>query len=224
MNWFHRKKTNAAFVRDFLEANRKATPAASLISDLKFVVIDMETSGLNTHKDRILSVSTLCIDAMDLEVNSLREWLVYQTDAPMNQAVEIHGILPSETRHGRPEEVVLEELLPLLSNHVLVGHHVGFDIRMLSNSLRRYFGIKLPNPWVDTAHLAMQVLEAFHRTGYPGQRPPSLDDVCSQLNVTVVDRHTSAGDSFATAEIFLLLCARLKKQLGRPLKLKDLQD
>jgi DNA polymerase III subunit epsilon len=220
--WFKRKTSDLPFVQDYLESNSKPSSNTSDLSELKLIVVDIETSGLDIHKDRILSVSTLCIDRMELSVDSLRQWLVYQPDPFWNQAVEIHGILPSETQLGKPEDDVMRELLPILANHPVVGHHVGFDLRMLDRAARRHFGLKLCNRWVDTAHLSMHVLDAFHHTGYPGQRPPSLDDICSQLNITVIDRHTSTGDAYACAEAFLLLSARLRKHLGRPLRLKDI--
>ncbi|MGH8021321.1 MAG: hypothetical protein ACREIA_24175 [Opitutaceae bacterium] len=80
----------------------------------------------------------------------------------------------------------------------------------------------LRNPLVDTARLAMAELEAFRKTAYPGQRPPSLDEVCSSLGLPMHDRHTASGDTFTTAQVFLLLAARARRRLGRPLRLKDL--
>ena len=222
MKWFGRKVSDLPFVRDYLEINRKPPSLSSELSELKLVVIDMETSGLDIQKDRILSVSTLCIDCLELSIESARQWMVYQPDTPWNEAIKIHGILPSETRHGKPEEEVLRELLRMLENHPVVGHHVGFDMRMLDQATRRHFGLKMRNRMIDTANLSMHVLEAFHRTGYPGQRLPSLDEVCAQLNITVIDRHTSTGDAYACAEAFLLLCARLRKNIGRSLRLRDL--
>ena len=222
MRWFGKKASDLPFVQDYLEINRKPPSPASELSELKLVVIDIETSGLDIQKDRILSVSTLCIDCMELSIDSAQQWIVYQLDTFWNEAIEIHGILPSETQHGKPEDEVLRELLSILENHPVIGHHVGFDMKMLDRATRRHFGLKLRNRMVDTAHLSMQVLEAFHRTGYPGQRPPSLDEVCAQLNITVLDRHTSTGDAYACAEAFLLLCARLRKNYGRSLRLKDL--
>lgn len=222
MKWFGSKTSDLPFVQDYLEINRRPPSPSSELSDLKLAVVDIETSGLNIQKDRILSVSMLCIDGMELSIDSARQWIVYQPDAFWNEAVEIHGILPSETQHGKPEDEVLSELLSTLENRPVVGHHVGFDMRMLDKATRRHFGLKMKNRMIDTAHLSMNVLEAFHHTGYPGQRPPSLDEVCAQLNITVVDRHTSTGDAYACAEAFLLLCARLRKTIGRPLRLKDL--
>jgi len=202
--------------------NGDAKGNSQLVEDLKWVVIDMETTGLDTKKDRILSISTLIIENMEISVGSLRQWLVYQANPTLNKAVEIHGIMPAETKCGKPEDEVLKELLDILGTHPLLGHHVGFDVAMLNRAAEAHFGTKLGNQHVDTAHMAMQVIDAFHKTGYPGQHPPSLDELCTKLNITVFNRHSATGDTLATAEAFLMMCAHLRKRLGRPLKFKDL--
>jgi DNA polymerase-3 subunit epsilon len=93
---------------------------------------------------------------------------------------------------------------------------------MLNAALKRHFHISLRNPVLDTARLAMSAVEAFARTGYPGQREPTLDEVCVQCGISPLDRHTAEGDTFTTATLFLALCARRQRQLGRPLRANDL--
>jgi DNA polymerase-3 subunit epsilon len=70
--------------------------------------------------------------------------------------------------------------------------------------------------------MAQRTVEAFGVTAYPGQRPPSLDEVCEHLGLPTVERHTAAGDAFTTAELFLVLCARMQRLRGRPLVVDDL--
>jgi DNA polymerase-3 subunit epsilon len=93
---------------------------------------------------------------------------------------------------------------------------------MLDDALRRTFGIRLRNPLVDTARLAMSTIDAFHQTGYSNQRPPTLDEVCAKAGVALIDRHTAVGDAFTTAQLFLFLCAKLKHMLGRELIVDDI--
>jgi DNA polymerase-3 subunit epsilon len=116
----------------------------------------------------------------------------------------------------------MQELLPLLHGAVVVGHHINFDAAMIDRALRRRFDVGLRNPLVDTANLAQVAIDAFAKTGYANQRPPTLDEVCSHLEIMTMERHTAAGDAFTTAELFLLLCARMRQQLKRPLLVDDL--
>lgn len=191
-------------------------------SQLRFVVIDAETTGFNVDRDRILSLAAVPVQAGAVQLSALRSWFVYHSDAPMTDAVRVHGILPADARRGEPEATVLRELLPIITGAVLVGHHVGFDIAMLNAALHRHFGLRLRNPSLDTAQLAMTALEAFRKTGYPGQRMPSLEELCTHLDLQPLERHTAEGDTFTTADLFMLLCAKHARQLGRPLVAADL--
>ena len=192
------------------------------VEGIRLVVVDTETTGLDTTRDRILSVAVASIDHWSLGMASMRTWIVKQEGVLLNEAMAIHGITPAQSAAGVPEVEVTRALGRFMSGTVLVGHHVGFDATMLDQVFRRHLGVKLYNPMIDTAALAMAELEAFRRTGYANQRPPGLEEVCANCGIPMMERHTAEGDVFTTAELFLLLCARRRKRLGRPLEWRDL--
>ncbi|MBC2605695.1 3'-5' exonuclease [Pelagicoccus albus] len=221
MIWpFNRKLEPVA--AEYLAACKQGVPKGVDVADLTVLVIDAETTGFSLDNDRLLSLATIEVAEREIHVRSAKDWLIYQNVAPVNEAMKVHGILPSDTAKGRPEKEVLGEFLKSLGSRLLVGHHIKFDAGMLSVAVKRHYGIKLRGRVLDTALLAMQELPAFHKTGYANQKPPSLEDVCTSLNLPMMDRHTAAGDAFTTAAIFLALCARLRKRLERPVRLEDL--
>jgi len=196
--------------------------ARTPLDSLRFVVLDAETSGFRVGSDRLLSLATVPVQAGRIPLGAIRSWLFRQTTVPLNQATEVHGILPAEAAGGESEESILCEVLAELTGAVVVGHHIGFDLAVLDEATRRHFGLRLRNASIDTANLAMRVVEAFAATAYPGQRPPTLEELCSHCGVPLIDRHTAAGDAYTTAELFLVLCARKQRLLGRPLIAGDL--
>ncbi len=208
------QKPESLICRNYLAASKNRLAGKTPLNEVRFVALDIESSGFKIGKDRILSIAVFEVVNGRIDIGRSRKWIVYQPDATPTAATAIHGILPCETREGRLEKEVLEELIPILSGAVVVGHHVRFDSAMLNEALLRNFKIKFKNWIVDTAQLAMNELIAFHRTGYANQRPPSLDEVCSQLNLPMIARHTAEGDAFTTAEIFLLLCGRIRRRLN----------
>lgn len=221
MSWFS-KHTLSPEAEAYLEATPKKPGRKVPFSELRFVVIDAETTGFDVKKDRILSLAAVPLRGREINIADVRAWMVFQTVSKVNAAAQVHCILPSDTRMGVPESTAMEELLPLLQGAVVVGHHIPFDAALIDHALRRRFGVGLRNPLVDTAELAMHTIDAFARTGYANQRPPTLDEVCSHLEIMTMERHTAAGDAFTTAELFLLLCARRSQQLKRPLTAGDL--
>lgn len=215
--WFQKKYPTQ------FEAYRLRTPVAKKNPEasIRWAVLDLETTGFNLNKDRILSVAVTIIENGQFRMQSLQSWYVYQDLKEANEATKIHGILPSQTEEGMPEKQMLEQLIPLLAGTVIVGHHVAFDAAMLNTALERHFSVPLRNQLLDTANFASTEMEAFRRTGYTNQRPPSMEDVCTQLNIPIAERHTAEGDVFTTAQIFLILRGRLKRRIKRPLLLRD---
>ncbi len=221
MKWF-RREPRPEFAARYIEASRRPLKRRTPFGAVRFVALDAETTGFAIGKDRVLSLSILPLHNGRLRLVEMADWLVYQQQPAPNEATAIHGILPEETRHGTPEAEVVRSFLPLLEGAVLVGHHVRFDAAMLDEMMRRTWGLRMRNQMVDTAQMAMRELVAFHRTGYGNQRPPALDEVCAQLDLPMVERHTAAGDTFTTAELFLLLAGRMRRRLGREPLLQDL--
>ena len=220
MLWW-RKKPLPAVVETYRNATPRRIPGKTPIAELLFIVLDCETTGFDATQDRILSLAIAELRSGRLHLARSASWL-FRQDRPFTDAVAVHGILPSDTVLGQPEKDVLLELLPRLQGAVIVGHHIGFDIGMLNVALKRHFETGLCNHVLDTARFAMSAVEAFARTGYPGQREPTLDEVCAQCGIAPIDRHTAEGDTFTTATLFLAMCARRQRQLGRPLRASDL--
>jgi DNA polymerase-3 subunit epsilon len=220
MLWW-RKTPLPAIVEAYRSGTPRRIPGKTPVADLLFVVLDCETTGFNSANDRILSLAIAELRAGRLQIARSAAWL-FRQDRPVTDAVAVHGILPADTAHGEPEKDILLELLPRLQGAVIVGHHIGFDVAMLNAALKRHFQTSLCNQLLDTARFAMDAVEAFARTGYPGQREPTLDEVCAQCGIAPTDRHTAEGDTFTTATLFLAMCARRQRQLAHPLRAGDL--
>ncbi len=222
MNWLFGRRSREPFVASYLESCRRRVSSKTPLHDVPLVVLDAETSGFRRGVDRILSLAAQPLAERRIPLDRLRSWIVYQEFSMPNDAMTVHGILPDQTSAGTREEDLLRELLPILGGAILVGHHIRFDALMLDDLIRRHTGCRIENRVLDTAEIAMMELDAFHRTGYSNQRPPALDEVCAQLDVPMVERHTAVGDTFTTAEVFLLLTGRRRRRLGRELLLRDL--
>ncbi|MBK1883617.1 3'-5' exonuclease [Luteolibacter pohnpeiensis] len=217
------KKSLPDFAEAYLAKTSSKRPAKAIpLEQLRFAVIDTETTGFEIGRDRLLSIGLVIVAEDRIEVEQSGGWLIQQSDVPLNDAVRIHGIMPDESAEGEPEAEVLKDLLPRIADTIFVAHHTGFDLGMINSALFRHYALKLRNPWLDTAEMAIKTLDAFARTNYVAQRPPGLDEVCQQCDIRPMARHTATGDAFTTAEVLLSLCARLRRHLGRPLTAGDL--
>ena len=119
------------------------------------------------------------------------------------RSVAVHGISTSMVR-GQPS---IDDVLPLFARFaedtVLVGHNVGFDMRLLKEKEDRT-GIHFGQPVLDTLLLDA----ALH----PDFEEHSLEAIADRLGVEVVGRHTALGDALVTAEVFLRLMILLEQR------------
>ena len=222
MIWFRKKGLEPAAQAYYDQTRFRNFKPKQELSKLRIVVLDAETTGFDYERDRMISLAALESSERRFSISTLRAWTIKQDRNLLTEAVKVHGLLPPEIENGSEEKQVLEEFLPLLANSLVVGHHIQFDANMLDRALRRHYGIGLRNPILDTAYLARHALDAFAKVGYANQGPPTLEEACAQCNIDPFLRHTAAGDTYTTAELFLHLCARMRSHLKRPLKLGDL--
>src|SRR5690606_17350743 len=217
-----RRTPLSPLAREYRERTPRRIDRHTPVSALRFVVLDAETTGLDVLQDRILTLAVVEVQDGRMSVSRSASWLVRQPSAAINAAVAVHGILPADTAEGQAESEVTAALLERITGAVIVGHHIQFDALLLDAALRRHHRVRLRNPLIDTARMAMTGIDAFRKTGYANQRPPTLEELCAHTGLPVIARHTAEGDAFMTAQVFLLLCGRLRRRLSRELRASDL--
>lgn len=200
-----------AYLDSFKDSYRKNTP----ISELRFVVFDTETTGLDLKKSRMLSIGAVSVQGWQIALEDSLECYIRQDYKPDGESIEVHGILPGSQEEQLSEEEAARRFVGFCRNAILVGHHLSFDVAMANRVLQRLTGGKLLNRQLDTAVLARRLAgaEQVYKQGTFG-----LDNLCQQYHIPMSDRHTSAGDAFITAILLLKLLARLEKRGVRTLR------
>jgi DNA polymerase III subunit epsilon len=175
-------------------------PLETPIEEVRFVVLDSETTGLNPRKDRIVTIGAIAVVNHEVLIEDSFEALLkveYNSSA-----VTVHGMTREESRTGLNEPEALDQFLRYLSNGVIVGHHIGHDVETFNAGYERHFGFRLKNLSLDTMDLTLHL----ERDGAFADRDPiqefSLDTLCALFGVIPHDRHTAPGDAFMTALVF----------------------
>ena len=170
------------------------------IDQVRFVVLDSETTGLDPRKDRIVTIGAIAVMNNEILIEDSFEALLKV--AYNSSAVTVHGVTREESLAGLDEPAALKNFLEYLGNGVIVGHHIGHDVETFNAGYERHFGFRLQNPSLDTMNLTLNL----ERDGAFAGRPPiqefSLDALCALFNVIPHDRHTAPGDAFMTALVF----------------------
>lgn len=187
------------------------------LEEVRFVVFDTETTGFKFSTDRILSIGAVTVlnGRIDLK-NSIEFFLEQEKSNP--ESIPIHGIIKNHKYSKLSEKEALIKFLEYIENAVLVGHHVGYDIKMINAALQRNELSPLKNKYLDTNYLFKKTKVINYLL--KNDKNYSLDEICQELNITTHDRHNAAGDAFLTAIAFLKIVNKLKiSTLGALLKL-----
>lgn len=207
-NWFKKKKKEyPAFWIDYLEhfENFNKTP----IHETRFVAFDTETTGFNKKDDRILSIGAVAFSGKSIPINnSLELYLNQEVFNP--DSVEIHELIKSSSLERIDELEAIIAFLAYAKNSVLIAHHAYFDKTMMNEMLLRHGLGTLKNRFIDTGTLFTKSKHIIYRENL--KEHYSLDDLCLELNVPKVDRHTASGDALITAIVFLKILSRLDKR------------
>lgn len=200
-SWF-KHKNYPPFFKSYLEKFK--LPQTKDIENTRFVVFDTETTGLNTKTDRLLSIGAIAIINNVIDVSDSLE--IYLKQETFNaDSVKIHGILKGGTLVKMSETEALEHFLNYIKNSVLVAHHAGFDIEMINVSLKKLGLKKLQNKSIDTGVL-------YKKLNGKSNAQFSLDILSEEFRIPQNDRHTASGDAFITAQLFLKILSKLKKE------------
>ena len=182
------------------------------VEQVRFIVLDSETTGLNPLKDRIVTIGAIAVVNHEVLIEDSFEALLkleYNSSA-----VTVHGVTREESRAGLDEADALQQFLAYLGDGIIVGHHIGHDVETFNAGYERHFGFRMPNANLDTMALTLHLERDGAFAGRDAIREFSLDSLCTLFDIIPHDRHTAAGDAFMTALVFQRLL-RLAVKHGR---------
>lgn len=185
---------------------RPSIALAELVTD-GFVALDLETTGLDTRYDAVVSLAA--IPFVDRQPQPGLRTLVNPGRPIPATATRIHGLDDAAVASGPPIARVLPELAAACDGRVLVGHAIDFDLAVLTREARTAALPPLRNLTLDTRDLAL----ALDRD----QRDVTLESLAERLGVPVIDRHTAAGDALTAGIILLGLLSRFEAKGVRTL-------
>lgn len=186
-------------------------------NEVRFVVLDTETTGFDYANDRILSIGALSLQNNNMILRESLELYIKQEYYDIESA-KIHGILKNSHTQQISETEAVRQLLVFLGNSVIIAHHAVFDITMINKALQRQGLPRLKNKVLDTSNLYKHTL--ITSNVFKKKEHYALDELAEKFDICKKDRHTAIGDAYITAIAFLKILPRLKSK--RPLTLKKL--
>ena len=157
-----------------------------------FVIVDIETTGLDCNKDKIIEIAACKIRDKEI-VEKFSSLVNPGIDIP-KEIEELTEITNEMVAESPDIKTVLKQFIDFCEDHTLVAHNAQFDIGFISKALKEN-GISL-NPWyIDTLSLARFLL--------PEYRCHKLSVLCRELEIENDSEHRAAADAEVTAKILV---------------------
>ena len=185
-----------------------ATPAGAdlLLEEARYVVVDLETTGLKPGSASICEIGAQRIEG--LELGPTFETLVNPRRSLPAVIERLTGIDGRALRSAPPAELAVRRFLDFAGDAVLVAHNARFDLGFLDIEVERLTGRRLAAPVVDTVWLARRLLDGrVSRVG--------LASLAYFFGTSVQPCHRALPDAQATAEILLGLIGLAQERGAR---------
>ena len=183
----------------------RALPAPNL--DLphyqtRYIVADVEASGLHLGKDRLISIGAVGLSEGMIANHDAFEVILRQEQVSDTANILLHGIGGSAQREGIDPADALLMFLEYAGKSPLVAFHAVFDQTMIEKAMRAYLGIKWEGLWIDLAWV-LPVLYAERQEAHS-----TLDFWLEMHGIENLIRHNAVSDSYATAKLLQVALAR----------------
>ena len=178
----------------------------SLIWDTPLIVVDVETTGSNAEKNRMIDIA--CIKVHQGEVVTLYESLINPHQFIPPFIIKMTGISNEMAFTAPEEDGVIREVNKLfnLENSVFVAHNVNFDYGFVRNTIMRNGLGDFKVPRLCTLKLAKRILPFLKRR--------NVGALAQHFSISIKNRHRAFGDAYATAHILLELIDLAEKEHG----------
>ncbi len=181
---------------------RKPFGAAGVVDEARWVVLDVETSGLDPLRDQLLAIAAIAVrvdwTALRLSItpgDSFEVVLRQSSVGSSKDNILLHGIGLQRQREGVPIEEGLRAFAAFVGASPLLAFHAPFDQAMIDRYVVAHLGAALPNRWVDIEQLCAVTHEKV--------RARSLDEWLAHFGIVCALRHQAAADTLAECELLL---------------------
>lgn len=164
------------------ERDHKGKSLLKAVSD--YVVLDLETTGLDPARDQIIEVGALRV--RDGQTVDSFQSLV-KPSYPIDEFItELTGITNAMLETAPNIRDVLPALMAFIGEDIVMGHNVNFDVNFIYDNCERQGLPSFSNDFVDTMRISRRL--------YPQERHHRLCDITERLSIHVPSAHRALAD------------------------------
>jgi DNA polymerase III subunit epsilon len=173
----------------------------------EWVALDCETTGLNVHRDEIVSIGAVRIVGDRILTSERLELLVRPNKRRVSaDSVRVHGLRERDVQHGMDPDDALMTLMRFIGSRPLVGYYLEFDVAMIDRAIFPRLGMGLPQPKIEVSALYYD----WQRRQLPPYYEPAQIDLrfgtmMRKLDLPMDAVHDALSDAVMAALAFIKL-------------------
>ena len=175
-----------------------------------YYVLDVETTGLDRKRDRIVEIAWIKVEKGE-PVDSY--FTLVNPEIPISPAAAAVNNIRDEDVANAPTYAEIRDIVRgALVDATVVGHNVTFDLAFIKNLVGDIEGRIV---YADTMTIA--------KHAFPGQHSYKLGELCKSLSLCQQSTHRALDDVLTTKELLDKCQAELKRQAEEEKKRKRLE-
>ena len=196
--------------------SRKKLLAKSVFSQ-RFIVIDLELTGLDAKQHEIVSVAWVQVDQQCIKLSKAEHYINKEVKQ-LEQSPIFHGIAQQEVAQGQSLSDILNKLSRHFDDTILVFHNASLDWSFLKCAFKAH-GINAK------AKLIIDTFQIEKKRLLQQGQEIALDELTlaacrARYKLPHYSNHHALTDATATAELLLAQCHQIS--CGNEIKLADI--
>ena len=167
------------------------------LSQARFVVLDLETTGPRRDRDRIVAIGAVAVERRALLHADAFSAVLRQPVASGHANILVHRIGAERQLSGSDPASALRSFLEYRGMSTGIAFRADFDGFVLEREMRRVLGLRYRSALLDLAVL----LPAL----FAGVRHDTLDGWSRHFGIDPLARHDAIGDAYVTAQLLLIV-------------------
>lgn len=173
----------------------------TLMTDLPFVAIDVEATGLDPNEDRVIEVACVVFSRGQVERHG---WLINPGRPISEESRAVHNISDDDVRDKPPFALVAEEILAVLARGVPLAYNADFDRAFLMAEFGRVGAAqKGERPDVPALRKGVDWLDplTWARELQQAEKSKSLSAVAERLGIEAGTAHRAVDDAHTAGQV-----------------------
>lgn len=189
----------AHLVRARARGTAQEYPVDTLMTDLPFVAIDVEATGLDPNEDRVIEVACVLFARGQVERHG---WLINPGRPISEESRAVHNISDDDVRDAPSFAQVAEQIVAVLGRGVPLAYNADFDRAFLMAEFGRVSptgerpdvpALRKGVDWLDPLVWARELQQA--------EKSKSLSSVAERLGIEAGTAHRAVDDAHTAARV-----------------------